>query len=522
MKQHTFSRIGLAALLCVALPISVAQAAGPELTPEIEVSGGTVIGVRDAGLAVFKGIPFAAPPVRELRWKPPAPVASWKTALLADRYAPMCVQPLRAKNSVFYQGEEPTSEDCLYLNVWSPDTRSEAKLPVMVFIYGGGWVVGSGSMPLYSGEHLARKGVVAVTFNYRLGALGFLAHPELTTESDRKASGNYGLMDMVAALTWVRDNIARFGGDPASVTVYGQSAGAAAISLLEASPLAKGLFQRAIGQSGGFALDGPPPPLAAAEKNGLALAEKLNAKSLQELRDKGPDAVIAAGVPVRPILDGYVLPKPPAEVYRAGEEMRIPVLVGSNSDEGTPYPVAMSAAAFAEDARKRYGERADALLKLYATSTEAEARASSYELHRDRLFASAVRTWAREQSRVAPTFSYYFSHRPPYVEGLAYQQQTPASALGAYHGAEMAYAYGTLDSLNWTRPVRTWTEADRKLSDLMSSYWVNFAKTGNPNGSGLPVWPAYDEGKEQVILLGDSVVAGDLPNKTKLDFFVTP
>ncbi|MBR0751790.1 carboxylesterase family protein [Bradyrhizobium jicamae] len=510
---------GLATLLCVSTP-SLAAAAGPDLTPPIEITGGSVVGLRDNGLSVFKGIPFAAPPVRELRWKAPALVVPWSGVRIADRYSPMCLQALRAKNSVFYLGEEPSSEDCLYLNVWSPDVRPDAKLPVMVFIYGGGWVIGSASLPLYSGEHLARKGVVTVSMNYRVGALGFLAHPELSAESDHKASGNYGLLDMIAALNWVRDNIARFGGDPANVTVYGQSAGAIAISLLQASPLAKGLFHRAIGESGGFALGGPPPPLAEAEKDGVKLMDKLKAASIKELRDQGGDVITAAGFAARPVVDGYALPKPPAEVYRAGEQMRVSVLVGSNSDEGTAYPVAMSASAFVESAKQRYGERADALLKLYPASTEDEARASSYELHRDRTFASAVRGWAREQSLISPTFSYYFSHVPPYAAGLSYQQQSPAIKLGAYHGAEMAYVYGTMDTLNFNGTTRNWTDADRKLSETMSTYWVNFAKTGNPNGNGLPAWPTYDAAQEQVMLFDEAVHAGALPNKAKLDFFL--
>lgn len=509
----------LAAPLCAGLSCSSAMAADVDLTSPVNVTGGAVAGVHQGDLSVFKGIPFAAPPVRELRWRAPAPVVPWQGVRITDRYSPMCLQALRSKNSVFYLGEEPSSEDCLYLNVWSPQPRPDAKLPVMVFVYGGGWTIGSGSLPLYSGEGLARKGVVAVTFNYRVGALGFFAHPELTAESKRGASGNYGLMDIAAALAWVRDNVAGFGGDPGNVTLYGQSAGAVAISLMETSPLARGLYHRVIGQSGGYALGGATPTLVQAEQQGVALAEKLKAPSLQALRDKGGDAIVAADPASRPNVDGYVLPKSPDEAYRAGEEARVPALVGSNADEGTAYPVVMSAAAFVDDARKRYGARADALLALYPASTEAEARKSSYELHRDRLFASAVRSWARDQSRVAPVFVYHFSHHQPFAEGLAYQQQNPASALGAYHGSEMAYAYGALDTLNWNGAVRNWTDADRKLSELMSNYWVTFAKTGNPNAAGLPAWPPYDPAREQVMLFGDSAGAGDLPNKAKLDFF---
>jgi para-nitrobenzyl esterase len=518
--NRSLGRTGLlAALLGLALSSPSVMAADVELTSAVAVTGGTVVGVHQGSLSVFKGIPFAAPPVRELRWRAPAPVVPWQGVRIADRYSPMCLQALRPKNSVFYLGEEPSSEDCLYLNVWSPEPRRGAKLPVMVFVYGGGWTIGSGSLPLYSGEGLARKGVVVVTFNYRVGALGFFSHPELTAESKRGASGNYGLMDMVAALAWVRDNVSGFGGDPGSVTLYGQSAGAAAISLIETSPLANGMYHRVIGQSGAYALGGAMPSLAEAEQQGTALAAKLKAPSLQALRDKPGDVIVAADAASRPNVDGYVLPKSPAEVYRAGEQARVPALVGSNSDEGTAYPVALSAAAFSEDARKRYGGRAEALLALYPAATDAEARLSSYELHRDRLFASAVRLWARDQSRVAPVFVYHFSHHPPFADGLAYLQQSPASALGAYHGSEMAYAYGVLDTLNWNGMVRNWTDTDRKLSELMSNYWVTFARTGNPNTAETPAWPPYDPEREQVMLFGDSIHAGDLPNKAKLDFF---
>jgi para-nitrobenzyl esterase len=432
----------------------------------------------------------------------------------------MCLQPLRAKNSIFYQGEEPTSEDCLYLNVWTPSSSGSAKLPVMAFIYGGGWTVGSGSMPLYDGAALARKGVVVVTLNYRLGAIGFLAHPELTAESGHSASGNYGLMDMIAALKWVRDNIDHFGGDPDSVTLYGQSAGAVAISLLEASPAARGLFHRVIGESGAYGLGGPRLSLAAGERKGQALAEKLKAASLAALRNIGGDAIMAADNSFAPIVDGFVLPTAAEEVYGAGKQAPVPALLGSNSDEGTAYPVAKTVAAFAEDARKRYGSRADSLLALYPATTEEDARTSSFALERDRTFASAVRVWARDQARVAPVYVYHFKHRPPFTEGVSYLQQSPATRLGAYHGSEMAYAYGVLDSLNRDGVVRNWTDDDRRLSDVMSTYWSNFAKTGDPNGGTLPAWPLYDSESEKVMVFGDEARSGDLPNKAQLDFFV--
>ena len=341
-----------------------AGAAGPcgtgsrDTPPRVEVEGGSVVGVRSGALASYKGIPFAAPPVRELRWKAPQPVVPWQGDLVADRYSPMCLQPLRAKNSVFYLGEEPSSEDCLYLNVWSTASAGD-KRPVMVFVYGGGWTIGSASLPLYGGEPLAKKGAVVVSFNYRVGALGFLAHPELTAEGGG-ASGNYGLMDMVAALEWVKANIARFGGDPANVTLYGQSAGSVAIALLAASPQANGLFHRAIGQSGGYALGGKLQTLADGEKAGVAAAEKLKAPSLKALRNLGGDAIMNGDNNMRPVVDGVLLPQQPVEIYAAGKQMKVPVLIGSNADEGTAYPVVMTPAAFEADARKRYGAEADA------------------------------------------------------------------------------------------------------------------------------------------------------------------
>ncbi len=501
-----------AALLALAVPVA-AQAQ----SPRVAVEGGNVVGVQQGEVASFKGIPFAAPPVRDLRWRPPQPVAAWQGDLAADRFAPMCLQPLRARNSVFYLGEEPSSEDCLYLNVWSAARPGERR-PVMVFIYGGGWTIGSASLPLYDGDALARKGAVVVSFNYRVGALGFLAHPELTAEG-KGASGNYGLMDMVAALAWVKANIARFGGDPDNVTLYGQSAGSVAIALLQVAPPARGLFHRAIGQSGGYNLAGPLPTLADAEKRGIEAAARLKAPSLAQLRALGGDAIVNGDNNQRPIVDGRVLPEQPALAFANGKQAAMPTLVGSNADEGTAYPVAMSAAAFRADAEKRYGADAAKLLELYPAADDMQARAASYALMRDRTFAAPMRRWASEQSVLAPVWVYHFGRVQPFVDGLGYAQQAPAANLGAYHGAEMAYAYGTLDTLNRLDRTRAWTDEDRRFSDAMMGYWVNFARTGNPNGDGLPAWPAYRVDREQAMLFGKTIEPGPLPNKAQLDFF---
>jgi para-nitrobenzyl esterase len=504
-------------LLCAALaPLALARAALADTPPRVEVDGGAVVGTRSGELASYKGIPFAAPPVRELRWRAPQPVVPWQGDLVADRYSPMCLQALRAKNSVFYLGEEASSEDCLYLNVWSTASAGE-KRPVMVFIYGGGWTIGSASLPLYDGAPLAMKGAVVVSFNYRVGALGFLVHPELTAEGG--ASGNYGLLDMVAALKWVKANIARFGGDPANVTLYGQSAGSVAIALLAASPQADGLFHRAIGQSGGYALGGKLQTLADGEKAGVAAAEKLKASSLRALRNLGGDAIVNGDNNMRPVVDGKFLPQQPVEIYATGRQMKVPVLIGSNADEGTAYPVVMTPAAFEADARKRYGAEADAMLALYPAGTEDEARASSYALMRDRTFAGPMRRWGIEQAKVAPVFMYHFSRVHPFIDGVGFQQQAPGSRMGSYHGAEMAYAYGTYEMLNRFGATRAWTDADRKYSDAMMGYWLAFARSGDPNAEGLPAWPAYKPEAELVMLFGQEMKAGMLPNKPQLDFF---
>ena len=446
-----------ALLLASLAPIAIASAARaegvvPVLGPRIAVDGGIVAGLQTGELLSFKGIPFAAPPVRELRWRPPQAVVPWQGELIADRFSPMCLQPLRPKNSVFYLGEEPSSEDCLYLNVWST-AKAGDKRPVMVFIFGGGWTIGSASLPLYGGEALATKGAVVVSFNYRVGALGFLAHPELTAEGNG-SSGNYGLMDMIAALKWVKANIARFGGDPGNVTLYGQSAGSVAIALLQASPQAKGLFHRAIGQSGGYRIQGPLQSLADAEKAGVASAAKLKASSLQALRNLGGDTIMNGDNNQRPIVDGAVLAQQPSEVFAAGKQMAMPTLVGSNADEGTAYPVAVSPAAFAADAEKRYGADAAHLLSLYPAATDAEARAAGYALMRDRTFAGSMRRWAREQAAVAAVFVYHFSRVHPFVDGLATRsrRRPPAWAPITARRWPTPMARSTC-SIDWPRPA---------------------------------------------------------------------
>jgi para-nitrobenzyl esterase len=503
----------LASLLLLASVVaSPALAADP-----IKIDSGLVAGVAAPGDThrIYKGIPFAAPPTGERRWKAPQPVQAWSDVLQAVQYPPMCMQNLRYHNSIFYQGEEAMAEDCLYLNVWTPAKAATDKLPVMVFVYGGGFRVGSSAMPTYRGDGLARKGAVVVTFNYRVGVLGFLAHPELTKEA--KSSGNYALMDMIAALEWVKRNIAAFGGDPGRVTIFGQSAGAVAESYLMASPRAKGLFHRVIGESlAGFnGSGGKMSDLDKAEQAGAAFAKAVNATSLAELRNKPADELIRAPWNVAGIVDGNILPDDVDTIFAKQRHNDVPLLVGSNSDEGTPYPQADTAARFVEQARTRYGDDAGDFLKLYPARSDAEAKESGYASMRDGQFAWQVWKWARMQTALgnAPAYLYYFGRRPPFPAESVYREN-PGPKLGAHHGAEIVYAANNLDASKLP-----WTDWDRKLADAMSSYWVNFAATGDPNGSGLTPWPKFDTRSERVMHFGDKIEVGGVANKPGLEFF---
>ena len=397
--------------------------------------------------------------------------------------------------------EGGSSEDCLYLNVWTAGAKAGEQRPVMVWIYGGGFTSGSGDVPVYDGSGLARKGAVMVTFNYRVGVFGFFAHPELTAESGHNASGNYGLLDMIAALEWVHRNISEFGGDPGNVTIAGQSAGAFAVNYLMASPVAKGLFHRAIAESGAAFL--PAPPLHEAEAAGAKLGTipELRAKPAQELlRPAG------ASRP-SPIVDGYVVPEPVPAIFAAGRQNDVPLLTGWNADDGVSFGPAPTAAAFRENAQRTYGELSAAFLKAFPAASDEEAAKSQHALGRDQIFAWQECAWARAQAGTGKSkiFLYYFDRTPPGTpEQIKY---------GAFHSGEIAYALNTLS--RWDRP---WTEADRKLAHQMSSYWVNFARQGDPNGPGLPPWPAYTRGNERAMRLGESVQPGPLPDRPQLDF----
>jgi para-nitrobenzyl esterase len=402
------------------------------------------------------------------------------------------------------------SEDCLYLNVWTAAQSAGGKRPVMVWSHGGGYTMGSGDSPQFDGEALAKKGVVLVTYNYRLGIFGFFAHPELTRESGQGASGNYGLMDLAAALRWVQKNISQFGGDPHRVTIFGVSAGAGLVANLVGSPEAKGLFQRGIAQSGAWMgiRIGSPMTLPQAEAAGMKTAEALGAASFAELRAKSAEELLKNGRGTGPIVDGWFIPADLSAVYAQGRQNDVDVLVGSNQDEGTFFARAggTNAGQFVKQAQQRFGPLADAFLKLYPARSDAEAESSQLASFRDEL-AWLMRTWANLQSTrgKAKAYLYCFTHVPPVAPGAPWR--------GATHGAETSYVFQNL-----VPAALAWTDLDRQVADRISSYWVNFAAHGDPNGKGLPVWPAHKSGSRPMVL-GDRIEIGPEPDASKLDFF---
>ncbi len=480
------------------------------VTDPVHLDTGQVSGVsgNSAEVRVFKGIPFAAPPIADLRWRAPQPAAHWDGVRKADEFGAICMQASGGRDPA-----PKMSEDCLYLNVWTAAKSAADRRPVMVWLHPGGYTSGSGSSPGYDGEALAKKGVVLVTINYRLGIFGFFSHPELTKESDRRASGNYAFMDQVAALQWVQKNIAAFGGDSKRVTVFGDSAGAASLSNLVGSPQARGLFQRAIAESGawlGLSVN-PMRKLADAEQAGVKTAETLGAKSLAELRAKPAEEVLKAGRGGGPVIDGWFLPEDVGTVFEAGKQIDVPILVGSNKDEGTFFIQPAGADRFLEQTRRRFGDLADTFLKLYPAGTDEEANASQLAAFRDEL-GWVMRNWARLQTKTGKSkaYLYYFTHEPP----TAQASPRGGRGTGATHGAEAQYVF---ENLLGNRP---WTGLDRQLADTISSYWVNFATYGDPNGKDLPRWPAYDEKKsDRPMVLGDKIELGPEPNQSQLAFY---
>lgn len=477
-------------------------------------SSGAIEGRREGSLIVYKGVPFAQPPIGDLRWREPQPAEHWTGVRPADKFAPACMQ-----TGVSMPGEAaPTvSEDCLYLNIWAPANGSSAPLPVIVWIYGGGYINGSASMPLYHGDRLARKGVIVITIAYRLGVLGFLAYPELTRESPHHSSGNYGLMDQIAALEWVRQNASAFGGDPQRVTIAGQSSGSISVSALMASPRARGLFQRAIGESGGLFEPKQLAPgylLANAELDGAKYAASLVASSLAELRRRPATDFLGAGAQAitHPVIEPYVLPESPYEAFVSGRQADVPVLVGSNAEEARSLIDVsnVKASTFAADLAKSFGPLPPAIADAYPHRADDEARESRLALERDLRFGWDMWAWARLQAGTGKNrvFYYSFDQRPPFPSDSIY------AGWEAGHFTELWYVFDHLGQQPWH-----WTKADRRIAEVMSDYWVNFARTGDPNAAGLPAWPAFTNSDANVMHFADPIRVGTVPGLDHLKIF---
>jgi para-nitrobenzyl esterase len=496
----TLARLAVAALALATFTVPANAADGPI----VRIDSGKLEGVAETGgtpIRIFRGIPFAAPPVADLRWREPQPVAPWSGVRQATQFGPRCMQQPLFPDMMF-RSPAP-SEDCLYLNVWTPAKLNGArqrKLPVLVYVYGGGFMAGDSSEKRYDGAALARRGIVVVTVNYRLGVFGFFSHPELTAESPHHASGNYGLLDQAAALEWVKRNIAAFGGDPNHITIGGESAGSIAVSALMTSPLSRGKIAGAIGESGAL-MDGlTPPPLAEAEQKGAAFAQKIGAPTLAALRAMTADKLLAAqgearDMPFGAVIDGYFLTEPPAATFASGKAAHVPLLVGSNSQEGPGSAIygdgTPTLANYRAGLTRTFGDKADALFALYSAKTDANVLPIATELASDAFLALPTWKWFDLQRRTgAPTYYYYFTRvRPPMVTDTS----AGPPPFGAWHSAEIEYALGNLDA----NPLYRWTDDDRKVSATMSGYFANFIKTGNPNGASLPAWPraSLDPGK---------------------------
>ena len=513
----------LASLIGTAVAVvGMATAADVALKEPIKLDSGQLGGSTESspGIRAFKGIPFAAPPVGALRWQSPQPVPKWNGVRSASKFGDVCIQPAGQGrlNIAVMEGSPSASEDCLYLNVWTGAARPSEKRPVMVWFFGGAFTEGAGSVPLYAGDALARKGVIVVTMNYRLGPYGFFVHPALTADSPHKASGNYGLMDMLASLHWVQNNIAAFGGDPRNVTVFGQSAGAMAIASLVASPESKGMFQRAISQSGAWMGFGPVPGMrtrAQAEEVGLKAATDAGVTTAAQLRAMSTEDVTAKFRSAGMIVDGWVIPEDPSTTFAAGRQNAVDVLVGSNKDDLSFFPVKSTPQQFEQQGRARWGDLADEYLKLYPHATDAEASKSAADSSNDGAFWH-MRMYADYQvKRGNKAWLYYFAQNPPAPAG-----QPP---LPAAHASEVPSGFNNLGQVplfpdNSVAALSAASAPDKKVADQMSSYWANFARTGNPNGPGhLPQWQAHQAGaSERAVILDADPASERLPDKARL------
>jgi len=477
------------ALVLAIMMTGFAQAQSSE---SLAIEGGRIAvpAASAEGVQAFKGIPYAAPPVGERRWREPGAVQAWQGVRRSDQLAPNCLQPkLYGDVDPFSPG---MSEDCLYLNVWTAAKKGEAK-PVLVWIHGGGYHAGYGGEPRHDGTVLAKKGLVVVTINYRLGIFGFMAHPGLTAESAHHGSGNYAFMDMIAALKWVQSNIAAFGGDPGRVTIAGESAGSDAVSRLMASPQAAGLFHRAIGESGAAFGTMSEGTLAEEEAKGTAFAKVTGDKSITALRARSSAEILALDLApgsnwsFGPTIDGWILPDRPPAIFAAGKQNDVPLLTGWNADEGILFEAGVfQSNTLAAQLKIRFGERAKDAERFYPLSAEAQSRALYAG---DAVIAHPTWNWAMAQKRSghAPVFLYRFDQVPP-IPPDWFGPDWMGKYTGAFHSGEIPYVFGHPGIMpNW-HPAKT----DHELADMMSSAWAAFAAAGDPNGTGLPHWTAYE------------------------------
>jgi para-nitrobenzyl esterase len=478
--------------------------------PRVQTDKGLVAGKLsdDGAIREFLGIPYAQSPLGSLRWKPPQSAAKWKATLKANEFGKRCIQSGTYYDILFRDAGE--SEDCLTLNVWAPAAPANRKLPVMVWFYGGGFNMGGSSEARQDGTNLARKGVIVVSMNYRLGIFGFYTHRELSAESQNHVSGNYGLLDQLAALEWVRRNISAFGGDPKSVTIFGESAGSSAVSCHMVSPLSKGLFVRAIGESGSiFKRKGLDyPPLSISEKQNEHFAEvAFGTTSLEKLRSLPAEILVHAAlgkgpeVPrFQPVIDGYFFPEDGAAIFASHRQSDVSLLAGWNRDEGTNQvinsPEKLTVSGLQATAKTDFGQRAADFAKVYAASNDQQSTRAAEDYASDKFIAYATWAWLEAQAQTghAPVYRYYFAMDQP-------GDPLHSKSIGTFHSDDIEYVFGNLDSRNGA----VWRLEDYKLSEEMQTYWTNFAKTGDPNSPGMPPWPTYGaQTNWQVMHLGDS------------------
>ncbi len=502
--------------LSVSLLLSVAvfsQLTSDGSLPTVKTASGTVQGIQRSGIAMFKGVAYAQPPVGELRWKEPQPVKNWEGTRKVDHFAARAMQlPIFSDMNFRSSG---VSEDCLYLNIWTPSKTGKEELPVLVYFYGGGLKAGDGSEFRYDGESMARRGVVSITVNYRLGIFGFMAHPELTKESPHHSSGNYGFLDQTEALRWIHKNIAAFGGNPDNITIAGESAGSFSVSAQIVSPLPANLFAAAIGESGSVLGLRPIATLQEAEKIGLRFSDSVRVHSLRELRAMSSDQILQAsakspmGFPID--IDGYFFPESPFASYKTGKVARVPLLVGWNSEESGWQAILGKEESTKENwisaIKKLYPSNAEEILKRYVVNNDSDVQSVATSLASDRFIGFDTWKWANEHARLnLPVYRYFYTQPRPAVhanfstaEKTAEPSGLKSGVAGEFHGAvhsaEIEYALGNLP----TNTVFDWKADDYLVSDIMQNYFANFVKTHNPNGLGVPYWPLYQEWQKEPV-----------------------